>query len=265
MRDRVDFLGLSFDRVSLDEALARIEEFIQEGTPHKVFCPNVALLIWSRRDEELRRVYETCDLLPADGMGIYYASRLLGDPVPEMVSAVILFFKLIERAAEKGYRLYLFGTKQEILEKAVDNLRRQYPTLNIVGHRNGYFTPEDEPQIVQEIARVHPDILFLGMSSPLKERFVERNLKQMGVPVCLGVGGSFDVAAGVYKLAPEWMKKLALEWFYRLMQEPRRLWKRYLTTNTVFVVLVLKAFVTRRLFARVRSARPTSRQQTSGE
>jgi N-acetylglucosaminyldiphosphoundecaprenol N-acetyl-beta-D-mannosaminyltransferase len=247
MCDKVDFLGLSFDRVTIDQALTQIEAFIYEGTPHKIFCPNVALLIWSRKNEELRRVYKTCDLLPADGMGIYYASRLLGDPVPEMVSAVILFFKLVERAAKKGYKLYLFGTKQEILEKAVHNLKQNYPTLNIVGYRNGYFTLDDEPQIVQEIAQVHPDILFIGMSSPLKEFFLERNLDRMGVPVSLGVGGSFDVAAGVYKLAPLWMSKLALEWFYRLIQEPRRMWKRYLTTNSIFIYLVLRAFIIKRL------------------
>jgi N-acetylglucosaminyldiphosphoundecaprenol N-acetyl-beta-D-mannosaminyltransferase len=261
MGDRVDLFGLSFDRVTMDQALARIEEFIQEGTPHKVFCPNVALLVWARKDEELRRVYQTCDLLPVDGMGIYYASRLLGDPLPEMVSAVLLFFRLIERAAANGYKLYLFGSRQEILEKAIQNLKQQYPTLNIVGYRNGYFTANDEPQIVQEIAQARPDILFVGMSSPLKERFVERNLQRMGVPVCLGVGGSFDIAAGVYKLEPRWMSKAGLAWFYRLIQEPRRMWKRYLTTNTVFVGLVFKALVTRRLLARLRPANSSARQQ----
>lgn len=265
MKHKVDFLGLSFDRVTMDQAVARIEEFIREGTPHKIFCPNVALLIRSRKNEQLRRIYETCDLLPADGMGIYYASRLLGDPVPEMVSAVILFFRLVERAAEKGYRLYLFGTKQEILENAVDNLKRQYPTLNIVGCRNGYFTPDDEPQIVQQIARARPDILFVGMSSPLKERFVEQNLERMGVPVCLGVGGTFDVAAGVYKLAPVWMRKLALEWVYRLIQEPRRMWKRYLTTTSIFLCLVFKAFLSRRLFARLRPAKGISGAPVTGK
>ncbi len=265
MRDKVDFLGLSFDRITMDQAVARIEAFIQEGTPHKVFCPNVALLIWSRQNEELRRVYENCDLLPADGMGIYYASRLLGDRVPEMVSAVLLFFRLVEQAAEEGYRLYLLGTKQEILEKAVDNLKRQYPTLNIVGYRNGYFTADDEAQIVQQIAQARPDILFVGMSSPLKERFVERNLERMGIPVCLGVGGSFDVAAGVCKLAPAWMRKLALEWLYRLIQEPRRLWKRYLITNMVFVCLVFRAFVSRRLLGWARPASARSKQQIPEE
>lgn len=250
MRDKVDFLGLPFDYVTVDQALERIDEFIRQGASHKIFCPNVTLLVWSRKNEELRRIYQECDLLPIDGMGIYYASRLLGNPVPEMVSGSLLFFKLIERASEKGYRVYLFGTTQEILDKAVHNLARQYPSLKIAGYRNGYFSHEDEPSIVQEIRRMHPDILFMGMSTPLKERFVDRYLAEMGVPVCLGVGGSFDIAAGVYKFAPVWMRNLALEWLYRLLQEPRRLWKRYLTTNTIFLWIVLKAFVTNRLLAR---------------
>jgi N-acetylglucosaminyldiphosphoundecaprenol N-acetyl-beta-D-mannosaminyltransferase len=256
MNNKVDLLGLSFDRITMDQALAKIEEFIRKGKPHKIFCPNAALLVWARKDEELRRIYQTCNLLPVDGMGIYYASRLLGDPVPEMVSAVLLFFRLIERAAEKGYKLYMFGSKQEILEKAVQTLKEQYPTLEIVGYRNGYFKPDDEPQIVNEIAKVRPDILFIGMSSPLKERFVEKNLERMSASVCLGVGGSFDIAAGVYKLAPTWMRKLALEWFYRFIQEPRRMWKRYLTTNTIFVWLVFRAFMTRRLLAKLWQLKP---------
>jgi N-acetylglucosaminyldiphosphoundecaprenol N-acetyl-beta-D-mannosaminyltransferase len=261
MGEKVDFLGMTFDNVTMDEAVARVEQFIQEGTPHKLFCPNVALYIWSRSNGELRHTYETSDLLTADGMGIYYASRLLGNPVKEMISAVFLFFRLVERAAEKGYRLYLLGTKLHILEKAIGNLQRQYPALQIVGWHNGYFTPDEELQIVGQIADARPDILFIGMSTPLKERFVERNLDKMGVPVCIGVGGSFDVAAGVYKLAPAWMRKAGLEWLYRLIQEPRRMWRRYLTTNTVFVYLVFKAFVTHRLLARLRPARGISKEQ----
>lgn len=244
---KVDFLGLSFDRVTMDQAVARIEEFVHESTPHKIFCPNVALLIWSRRNEELRRFYETCDLLPAEGMGIYSALHLLSDSLPELFSAVFLFFNLIDLAAKKGYKLYLLGTKQEILENTVQSLKHKYPTLNIVGYQNGYFTPDDEPQIVKEISRIRPDILFLGMSSPLKEFFVKRNLQQMEVPVCIGVGGTFDVVAGVFKLAPNWMRKLGLEWFYRLVQEPRRMWKRYLSTNSIFAYLVIKAFIIKTL------------------
>lgn len=242
-----DFLGIPFDNVTMDEAVARLEQFIEEGTPRKVFGLSSHLYVWSRSNPELQRTYETSDLLTVDGMGVYWASRLLSNPAREMVSAVLLMFRIIERAAEKGYKLYLLGTKEDILLKAVGNLRQEYPTLNIVGWHNGYFSAEEEPRIVEEIAEAKPDILFIGMTSPLKERFMERNLPKLGVPVCMGVGGGVDVVAGVYKLAPGWMRKAGVEWLYRLIQEPRRMWKRYATTHTLFACLVLKAFIKQRL------------------
>ncbi len=244
---KADILGMEFDAVTMAETLDKIDAFIGSGVPHKIFCPNVALYVWSRSDPELRRFYESCDLLPSDGMGIYYASRLLGNLVPESVSAVFIFFRLLELASEKCYKFYFLGSREEVLEKALENARRQYPGINIVGSRNGYFSLEDEPRIVEDIRGSGADVLFLGMSTPMKERFVERNLEKMGVPVSLGVGGSFDVLAGVCRLAPIWMRKAGLEWFYRLIQEPGRMWKRYLTTNTIFGYLVFKEMFKRPL------------------
>ena len=237
---KTDILGMEFDAVTMDETLEKIDAFIRSGAPHKIFCPNVALYVWSRSDPELRRFYESCDLLPSDGMGIYYAARLLGSLIPESVSAVFIFFRLLELPAEKGYKFYFLGSKEEVLLQAIKNARERYPGINIVGSRNGYFSLEDEPGIVEDIRSSGADVLFLGMSTPMKERFVERNMEKMAVPVSLGVGGSFDVLAGVCKLAPLWMRKAGLEWFYRLIQEPGRMWKRYLTTNAVFGYLVFK-------------------------
>jgi N-acetylglucosaminyldiphosphoundecaprenol N-acetyl-beta-D-mannosaminyltransferase len=252
-----DFLGLPLDRLTMGEAIERIEGFVRSGIPRKIFCPNVALLVWSRRNADLRRIYRDCDLLPADGMAIYYASRLLGDPIPEMVSGSLLFFKLLELAAKKGYRVYFFGTTQAILETAVANLRRRYPGLQIAGYRNGFFSQSEAPRIAEEIRESRPDFLFVGMSTPLKECFVDTYQQVMQVPVSLGVGGSFDIAAGVYKFAPRWMRVLALEWLYRLIQEPRRMWKRYLTTNSVFLYLVGKALLRRLISPQSPHTRPT--------
>ncbi len=250
-----DFLGLPLDHVTMDQAVLRFEQFVHDGLPRKVFCPNVALLVWARQQPELQRIYHECDLLPADGMAIYYASRLLGDPIPEMVSGSLLFFRLLELSQAKGYRVYFLGTTQAILEQAVSNLRRQYPGLQIAGYRNGFFRWEDAPGIAEEIRGSRPDFLFVGMSTPLKERFVDVYQQVMKVPVSLGVGGSFDIAAGVYKFAPNWMRVLALEWLYRLIQEPRRMWRRYLTTNSVFLYLVAKAFVRRLIYSHSRPSR----------
>jgi len=249
-KPKVDILGMRFDPLTMDEALARIDGFVKEGGPHKIFTPNVALFIWSRSRPYQKRFYDSCDLLPVDGRGLYYASRLLGTPVPEVLSAVFIFFKILEIAPKKGYKLYFLGTKDDILNKAVEEARKKYPGIKIVGARNGYFDESDEARIAKDIRASGADMLFLGMSSPKKEDFVIRNLDSTGVSVCLGVGGSFDVLAGVYHLAPDWVAKAGIEWLYRLIQEPGRMWKRYLTTNTVFGYLLIKELI-KRPFRRV--------------
>ena len=175
-----------------------------------------------------------------DSRGVLYAARLLGKPIREAVSAAQLMFKFIECAADKGYKLYFLGAKKQVVKKAVENLYQRYPTLKIVGWHDGYFNFNQDTNIVNAIRDAGPDVLFVAMSTPLKERFISKNLKRLSVPVCIGVGGSFDIAAGICKLAPEWVSKMGLEWFYRMIQEPKRLWKRYLVTNSVFIWLILR-------------------------
>jgi N-acetylglucosaminyldiphosphoundecaprenol N-acetyl-beta-D-mannosaminyltransferase len=250
MSGRVEFLGLCFDDLTLAETLHRIERFIQERTPRKIFTPNVALLVWSRKDPFLRQVYRSSDIVTVDGMAIYYALHLVGTPVRESLSASLMFYPLLGLAEQKGHRVYLLGAKEEVLRAAVRNLERQFPALRIVGARNGYFDVDAASDVVEDIRRAKPDILLLGMSTPLKERFAEKYLTAMGVPVTLAVGGMFDIAAGVAKFAPVVIRKLCLEWLYRLLQEPRRMWRRYLTTNFVFLWLVQKELVRRRLLGR---------------
>jgi N-acetylglucosaminyldiphosphoundecaprenol N-acetyl-beta-D-mannosaminyltransferase len=246
----VEFLGLRFDDLSLAEALETIDGFVRERTPRRIFTPNVALLMWSRKDPFLRRVYRSCDVVTVDGMAIYYALHMLGDPVQVCLSASLIFHPLLALAQARGYRVYLLGAKEPILRRAVDNLGRQFPGIRIVGAHDGYFDVADAGAVVADIRRASPDILLLGMSTPLKERFAERYLKEMGVPVTIGVGGMFDIAAGVARFAPPWIRRLCLEWLYRLVQEPRRLWRRYLTTNFAFLWLVQKEVVRRRVFRR---------------
>jgi N-acetylglucosaminyldiphosphoundecaprenol N-acetyl-beta-D-mannosaminyltransferase len=249
MSTKTTMFGLPFDNLTMSEVLAKIDGFIRDGRPHKIFTPNVALLISSRQDEFLRRVYETCDLLTVDGMAIYYASRLLGTPIRESLSASLMFLEILKAAQHKGYRFYLVGAEEPVVRAAAENIEREYAGVTIVGWHHGYFDVNNAESVVADIRRTRPDILLVGMSSPLKERFVERNLARMEVPVCLGVGGMFDIAAGRCRFAPTWVRKMCLEWLYRLLQEPRRLWKRYLTTNSAFLWLVLKEIVKQRLVA----------------
>ncbi len=242
MQDKIEFLGLKFDDLTLDEAVAKIEQFIKEKKPHMVFTTGAELIVRAHWDETLKGIYLNSDLLTVDSSGVYFAARLLGKPAREPVSAAQLMFRFLELKANVGYRFYFLGSKEEILKKAVENLKARYPNLNVVGWHHGYFNFKNDSFVVTKIAEAKPDVLFVAMSTPLKEEFISKNLERMNVPVSMGVGGSVDVAAGYCKLAPKWLSKMGLEWLYRLIQEPGRLWKRYMITNPVFIWLVLEEF-----------------------
>jgi N-acetylglucosaminyldiphosphoundecaprenol N-acetyl-beta-D-mannosaminyltransferase len=193
-----------------------------------------------RKDLELRSIIEACDLINADGMPIVWASKLLKQPLPCRVAGVDLFQHLVRLCAEKGYRPFFFGAREWVVRKVVEVFAVLYPNLHIAGFRNGYFNPDEEPQVAADIRESKADVLFVGFSSPKKERFLRKWMPVMEVPFCMGVGGSFDIIAGRTKRAPNWMQRSGLEWFYRFLQEPHRLWKRYLVTNTLFGFMVLK-------------------------
>ncbi len=227
------------DKVSMKETLQLCDQFIRTRVPHQIVVVNVAKLVKAKTDRVLRRIINEADLVGADGVPLVWLSRLLKDPIPGRVNGTDLMEKLVERAAEKGYSIYFLGAKPEVVENVVRIYLQKYPTLKIAGYRDGYFRPEEEDQVAQEIRDSRADILFLAFGSPKKEIFVRKYLYKMNVPVVHGVGGSFDVVAGVTKRAPVWMQNAGLEWFFRLMQEPDRMWKRYLFTNLEFMVLVL--------------------------
>ncbi len=244
---KINFLGLCYDNVSLDESIQIMEGFIRQSRPHQVFTPNSALIVWSHKDSYLRDVYQRTDLLTPDGMGVYIGTRILGRPVKANLPAVSMFFALLPIANEKGYRIYFLGARQGIVDKCVENLKRQYPQLQVAGFHHGHYSPEEEPSVIKNIRDSKPDILFVAMSTPQKERFIDGHKEELGVPVMIGVGGSFDIAAGVTRLAPRWIRYSGLEWLYRLVQEPRRLWRRYLETHPAFIKLLVRAFVRERL------------------
>ncbi|MDZ7315891.1 MAG: WecB/TagA/CpsF family glycosyltransferase [candidate division KSB1 bacterium] len=238
---RIKVLGCPVDRVTLSQCLDWFEKVIERGGRCHIVVINAAKVVKARRDAELARVIHEADLIGADGMSIVWASRLLGTPLPGRVNGTDLMDALFELSARKGYRVYLLGARPAVIEKAAANLRRHYPTLNLVGYRHGYFADSaEEEEAVQRINQAKPDILLLGMSTPMKELWVKRHKELLSVPVIHGVGGSFDIVGGVTRRAPVWMQRSGLEWLFRLAQEPRRLWRRYLITNTVFVWLVLK-------------------------
>ncbi|WP_239256604.1 WecB/TagA/CpsF family glycosyltransferase [Listeria ilorinensis] len=237
-QQRAYFLNSYLDLLTMQETLLRIEEIIEDRqwTQHVVI--NAGKINLMQENKALRDIVNHSPLINADGQSIVWAGRYLGYPVPERVTGIDLFQKLVEKAAEKGWRLYYFGAQETVVQKVVRKHRRMFPTLQVAGFRNGYFSDEESASIAEEICRCRPDIVFVAFSSPKKELWINQYLSVMQVPFVMGVGGSFDVLAGVTKRAPRWMQKLGLEWLFRLLQEPKRMLKRYVIGNFKFLRLV---------------------------
>jgi N-acetylglucosaminyldiphosphoundecaprenol N-acetyl-beta-D-mannosaminyltransferase len=238
-------MDCAVDNLTMEETLQTIEGFIASGQPHQHVVVNVDKLVKAARDPELRRVINDCALINADGMPVVWASRLLGRPLKERVAGVDLFEALMQRGAQKGWRIFLLGAREEIVSRVRFLYERKYPGLRIVGHRNGYWKPEEEEGVAQQIADAQADILFVAISSPKKEQFLAQHQARMKVPFAMGVGGTFDVAAGLVKRAPVWMQRTGLEWFYRFLQEPRRMFRRYFIDDMAFFGMLAKEMMRR--------------------
>jgi N-acetylglucosaminyldiphosphoundecaprenol N-acetyl-beta-D-mannosaminyltransferase len=237
---RVEVLGVALDAVRFDEAVARCEQAIEDGAYFQHMSVNVAKLVTLQGDARLREAVSACGLVTADGQGVVWASRFLGQPLPERVAGIDLFIRLLERADERGHRVYVLGARESVLEEALARLRRRHPRLTIAGSHHGYFGRDEVAAVVEDIRAARPDMLFVAMTSPLKELFLDEYGPSLGTPFAMGVGGSVDVIAGVTRRAPRPLQRLGLEWLYRLLQEPRRLARRYLVTNTRFAGLVAR-------------------------
>jgi len=240
MTAAITMMGCRIDNLSMEETLVRIEEFIRSGQPHQHVVVNVDKLVKASRDPELRRIVNACALVNADGMPVVWASRLLGKPLKERVAGIDLFEALMRRAGDKGWRVFLLGAREEVVAAVADTYRRRYPALAIAGWRNGYWSDEEEAQVAAQVRASGADLLFVAISSPKKEQFLGRWQAEMQVPFAMGVGGTFDVAIGRVRRAPRWMQRAGLEWFYRFLQEPRRMFRRYFIDDLAFVWLFIK-------------------------
>jgi N-acetylglucosaminyldiphosphoundecaprenol N-acetyl-beta-D-mannosaminyltransferase len=241
--ERKLLFGLSVDGIRMDEAVDRCRQAIQTRKPVLVGVVNAAKIVNLRRDPALRDALLDCNMLLADGQSVVWASRLLGHPLPERVAGIDLFVELLNLAHRQHRSIYLLGAKPEILAALERQVAQRWPGLRLAGSHHGYFKEADAAAIAAEIRAANADMLFLGMASPNKEIFLRRFQHMLNVPVLHGVGGSFDVLAGLTKRAPLAWQNVGLEWAYRLLQEPRRLWKRYLVTNCAFVALTLREAV----------------------
>lgn len=242
---KVCICGVSIDAVTMRDVVDRVERAVDRRAPFAISVVNVAKLVNLRRDPALRESVESGDVCLADGAPIVWLARLTGRPLPERVTGVDLMFELFKLADRKRLGVFLLGAKREVLDRVTDICARDHPNMVIAGARDGYFTEDEEPGVADEIRATGADIMLVAMSSPKKEIFMKRWNSHMGVPVCHGVGGSFDVMAGVTRRAPRWMQRCGMEWSYRVLQEPRRMWKRYLITNTIFVGLAIRELIRR--------------------
>ncbi|WP_426174033.1 WecB/TagA/CpsF family glycosyltransferase [Massilia sp. TWR1-2-2] len=234
-------MGCPIDNLSMEDTLATIEGFIRSGLPHQHVVVNVDKLVKASRDEQLRRIINECALINADGMPVVWAARLLGKPLKERVAGVDLFEALMARAAAKGWRVFLLGAREDVVQAVRQTYLRKYPQLAIAGVRNGYWSgAQEEAGVVEQIRASGADLLFVAISSPKKEQFLGRYQAAMKIPFAMGVGGAFDVAIGKVRRAPRWMQTAGLEWFFRFLQEPRRMFRRYFIDDMAFIWLLIK-------------------------
>jgi len=225
----------------MQETLALVQEKIRSGEQVHHVVVNAGKIAAMQKDLELRKSVNESHIINADGQAVVWASRFLGKPIKERVAGIDLMANLVEMAHRNDNKIFLFGAKEEVVKEVVDKYSEIYSPDIIAGYRNGYFSPSEEEAIAQEIADSGTQMLFVAISSPIKENFLYKYRDILkNVNLVMGVGGSFDVVAGKTKRAPKWMQESGLEWFYRFLQEPKRMWKRYLVGNSKFIYLVLK-------------------------
>lgn len=239
MNERIEMMGCQIDNLTMEETLGRVEQFIASGRPHQHVVVNDKL-VKASRDAGLREIINDCALVNVDGMPVVWASRLLGKPLKARVAGVDLFEALMQRASTKQWRVFLLGAREEVVSGVKSLYEAKYPGLVVAGYRNGYWKADEEPAVVEQIKAAQADLLFVAISSPKKEQFLGQYQAEMKIPFAMGVGGTFDVAVGKVKRAPLWMQNNGLEWFYRFLQEPRRMFKRYFIDDIAFFWLLAK-------------------------
>ena len=241
MKNRIDFLGIPVDAITMEETIEKVEDAIVNNKCIHHSVINAGKVVLMQKDQVLTQSVVSADLINADGQSIVWAARFLGFRIPERVAGIDLMENLISLSHKNNYKCFFLGASKEVIEALVVKYSKQYSKNMIAGYRNGYFNLDEAKDIVEEITNSGANILFVAITSPKKEIFLNRykeNLKCINF--IMGVGGSFDVISGKVKRAPLLAQNLGLEWFYRFLQEPRRMWKRYFFGNIKFIFLVIK-------------------------
>ncbi len=233
------FLGVPLSPLTLDESVTACVELVEAARPAQHVVLNASKTVLMEDDAQLKAIIRECDIVNADGMSVVWAARFLGIKVPERVAGIDLMERLLGEAADRDWPVYLLGARPETISRFAEVVKSTFPSIEIAGYRDGYF--DDDAGVARAVRDSQARLLLVGISSPRKEYFLAENLRHMGPLLAMGVGGSFEVWVGNAKRAPVWMQDMGLEWFYRLIQEPGRMWRRYLIGNVRFVGIVLKA------------------------
>lgn len=236
---RIKIFNCPMDSATMSETLTLIENRIKNNMFTQHVVVNVAKLVNMQKDQILRESIQACDIINIDGMGVVWAGRILGHKISERVTGIDLFNSILSMSVNDGFSVFFLGGTKEVVEKTASICGKNYKGLKVAGYHHGYFDKNDK-SVVDYVEKSGADLLFVAFSSPEKELFINKWRNQLGVKFVMGVGGTFDIVAGKTKRAPLWMQQSGLEWFYRVIQEPRRMWKRYLITNSIFLFLLIK-------------------------
>lgn len=238
---KVNLLGVNIDAFDLEETVRQVAEYVRSGLPHRVITINPEFLYNAQADRKLSDLAGRADLVTPDGVGIVWACRVAGSPVPERVTGIDLMTRLVKQAAVEGWSIFLLGAAPGVAEEAAARLSLDYPGLRVAGVHHGYFNDNEEAKVAGRVRETRPDLLFVALGAPKQEWWIDRNLQETGAVVAVGVGGSFDVVAGKVRRAPRWVRRLHLEWLFRLVKEPSR-WRRQ-AVLPLFAWLVIKEYM----------------------
>jgi len=215
-------LGIKFDSVTMDEALETCLKFLNGKDPKSIYTVNPEIVMKGKEDESFKKVVNDGDLVIADGIGVVIASKIIKKPLPERVAGYDLVQNIFRKIKNTELTVYFFGAAPGVAEQAKKNMMNLYNGLKIIGTHSGYYNLEEEKKMIEEIKKLKPDLLLVGLGAPKQEKWIDKHINELGVKVCIGVGGSFDVMSGNVKRAPKIFIKLGLEWFYRLITQPTR-------------------------------------------
>lgn len=223
----VSMYGINISKMNMQETVQYLTEAVQHKKTHQVITANPIMFMAALNNAAFSKTMQSAELVVPDGTGLVWAAGYIGQPVKERVPGFDLMFELLTVANEKGWKVYLLGTTSEVIQESAAKLKVQFPNIDFVGSRDGFFTEKEDLKVVEDIRKLSPDLLFVARSVDTQEPWIYKYKHELGIPVMMGVGGSFDIIAGKLKRAPKWMQRVRLEWFYRLLKQPSR-YKRML-------------------------------------